>query len=43
VGAVDERFRQVELAAVDQVIGERLQQSLQHTAVDPALEASEAR
>jgi hypothetical protein len=43
VGAVDERFRQVELAALDEVVGERLQDLLQYTVIHPTLKASEAR
>jgi hypothetical protein len=43
VGAVDERLREVELAALNEVVGECLQDALQHLVFDPALESSKAR
>jgi hypothetical protein len=43
VGAVDERLGQVELAACDQIVGERLQHLLQNAGLNPTLEATEAR
>jgi len=43
VGAVDECFAEVELAALDQVVGEPLQRILQDAFIDPSLEPTKAR
>ena len=43
MGAIDERFGQVELAALDEVVGECLQYLLQHPVIHPTLEAPKTR
>jgi hypothetical protein len=43
VGAVNERLGEVELAALDEVVGKCLQDALQNLILDPALESSKAR
>ena len=42
MGAIDEGLGEVELAAFNEVVGERLQHALQHFVFDPALESSKA-
>jgi hypothetical protein len=42
VGAVNERLGEVEFPTLDEIVGECLQDALQHFVLDPALESSEA-
>ena len=43
MGAVNEGLGEVELAALNEVVGECLQDALQHFVFDPALESAKAR
>jgi hypothetical protein len=43
MGAVDERFAEVQPSSGDEVVGQRLQRVLQYAVLAPALKATEAR